>query len=155
MATGNSGDEELIRRILRHFNQEPFHYSLNAPYLGVNSVDEFLFDSRTGFCEHYASSFAVMMRMAGIPARIVTGYQGGWFSELGNYMLVRQSDAHAWTEVWLSGSGWTRVDPTAAVSPLRVEQGSLGALNAPRHMLDYGWLRGIRNSVRYRSATLE
>jgi len=140
-----SSDEELIRKILRHFNQEPFHYSLNAPYLGVNSVDEFLFDSRTGFCEHYASSFAVMMRMAGIPARIVTGYQGGWFSELGNYMLVRQSDAHAWTEVWLSGSGWTRVDPTAAVSPLRVEQGSLGALNAPRHMLDYGWLRGIRN----------
>jgi len=87
------------------------------------------------------------MRMSGIPARIVTGYQGGWFSELGNYVLVRQSDAHAWTEVWLDQSGWTRVDPTAAVSPLRVQQGSLGALGAPRHLLDYSWLRGLRNSA--------
>lgn len=140
-------DEMFIRRVLQHFNQEPFHYSLNAPYLGQHSVDDFMFDTRTGFCEHYASSFAVMMRMAGIPSRIVTGYQGGWFSTLGDYLLVRQSDAHAWTEVWLNGKGWTRVDPTAAVSPERVEQGSLGALNAPRHVLDYGWLRGMRNSV--------
>jgi len=140
-------DETFIRRVLQHFNQEPFHYSLNAPYLGTHSVDDFIFDTRKGFCEHYASSFAVMMRMAGIPSRIVTGYQGGWFSAIGDYMLVRQSDAHAWTEVWLEGKGWTRVDPTAAVSPSRVEQGSFGALNAPRHMLDYNWLRGIRNSV--------
>jgi hypothetical protein len=87
------------------------------------------------------------MRMAGIPTRIVTGYQGGWYSELGNYVLVRQSDAHAWTEVWFAGRGWTRVDPTAAVSPLRIQQGSLGALGSPRHLLDYSWLRGIRNSI--------
>ena len=136
-----------MRRVLHFFNQEPFHYSLNAPFLGDDSVDDFLFDTRTGFCEHYASSFAVMMRMAGIPARIVTGYQGGWYSDLGNYLLVRQSDAHAWAEAWIEGSGWTRVDPTAAVSPLRVERGSLSALGAPRHMLDYGWVRSIRNSV--------
>jgi transglutaminase-like putative cysteine protease len=141
------GDKAFIQRVLQHFNQEPFHYSLNAPFLGFHSVDDFLFDSRTGFCEHYASSFAVMMRMAGIPARIVTGYQGGWFSDLGNYLLVRQSDAHAWTEVWLRGEGWTRVDPTAAVSPQRVERGSLGALGSPRHVLDYGWIRGVRNSA--------
>ena len=88
-----------------------------------------------------------MMRMAGIPARIVTGYQGGWYSDLGDYLLVRQSDAHAWTEIWLPGTGWTRVDPTAAVSPLRVQQGSLGALNAPRHLLDYFWLRSLRNTA--------
>ena len=140
-------DEAFIRRALQYFNQEPFHYSLNAPLLGVHLVDDFLFDTRTGFCEHYASSFAVMMRMAGIPARIVTGYQGGWFSELGDYLLIRQSDAHAWTEVWLQGDGWTRVDPTAAVSPLRVESGSLSALGSPRHVLDYDWIRGIRNSA--------
>jgi transglutaminase-like putative cysteine protease len=139
-------DRAFVRRVLQHFNQEPFHYSLNAPLLGRDSVDEFLFDSRTGFCEHYASSFAVMMRMAGIPARIVTGYMGGWYNELGNYVLVRQSDAHAWAEVWLEGSGWTRVDPTAAVSPERIRQGSLGAISSPRHMLDFSWLRTARNN---------
>jgi len=141
------GDEEFVQRVLQYFNREPFYYSLEAPVLGADSVDEFLFETRTGFCEHYASSFAVMMRMAGIPTRVVTGYQGGWYSDLGNYILVRQSDAHAWTEVWFSGRGWTRVDPTAAVSPLRIQQGSLGALNAPRHLFDYSWLRGLRNSA--------
>jgi transglutaminase-like putative cysteine protease len=141
------GDQEFVRRVLNYFNQEPFHYSLDAPLLGTHSVDEFLFDTRTGFCEHYASSFAVIMRMAGIPTRIVTGYQGGWYSEIGNYVLVRQSDAHAWTEVWYPGRGWTRVDPTAAVSPLRVQQGSLSALSTPRHVFDYSWLRGLRNSA--------
>ncbi|MBT8046950.1 MAG: DUF3488 domain-containing transglutaminase family protein [Xanthomonadales bacterium] len=141
------GDAELVQRVLGHFNREPFYYSLEAPLLGTHAVDEFLFDTRTGFCEHYASTFAVMMRMAGIPARIVTGYQGGWHSERGDYLLVRQSDAHAWAEVWLQGRGWTRVDPTAAVAPLRVQQGSLGALDSPRHLLDYPWLRGLRNSA--------
>lgn len=140
------GDRAFVRRVLNHFNQESFHYSLEAPGLGMHSVDEFLFDTRTGFCEHYASTFAVMMRMAGIPTRIVTGYQGGWYSDLGDYVLVRQSDAHAWNEVWFTGSGWTRVDPTAAVSPLRVQRGSLGALGAPRHLFDYSWLRGFRNT---------
>ena len=141
------GDPEFVNRALRYFNQERFHYSLEAPLLGTHSVDDFLFDTRTGFCEHYASTFAVMMRMAGIPTRIVTGYQGGWYSELGNYVLVRQSDAHAWTEVWFPERGWTRVDPTAAVSPLRVQQGSMSALSMPRHFLDYSWLRGWRNSA--------
>lgn len=137
----------LIQRVLRHFNQQDFHYSLEAPLLGRNAVDDFLFNTRTGYCEHYASAFAVMMRMAGIPSRVVTGYQGGWYSEMGKYLLVRQSDAHAWTEVWLPAAGWTRVDPTAAVSPLRVQQGSLGAITAPRHLLDYNWVRTVRNSV--------
>jgi len=137
--------QALVSRVLTHFNQEAFHYSLESPLLGRHSVDEFLFDTRTGYCEHYASAFTVMMRMAGIPARVVTGYQGGWYNEVGDYLLVRQSDAHAWSEVWFAGTGWTRVDPTAAVSPLRIEQGSLGALSDPRYMLDYAWLRGLKN----------
>ncbi len=140
-------DAALIQHVLRYFNSEEFHYSLNSPLLGSDAVDEFLFETRTGYCEHYSSAFTLMMRMAGIPARVVTGYQGGWYSELGSYMLVRQSDAHAWSEVWLPGQGWTRVDPTAAVSPLRVQAGSLSALSDPRHLLDYAWLRQVRNGV--------
>lgn len=142
-----SDDAALIRQALQYFNQQPFHYSLDAPLLGADAVDDFLFRTRSGFCEHYASAFTVMMRLAGIPARVVTGYQGGWYSAMGDYLLVRQSDAHAWSEVWLQGRGWTRVDPTAAVSPLRVQQGSLGALSAPRHVLDFDWLRGARNGL--------
>jgi transglutaminase-like putative cysteine protease len=139
--------QEMVRRVLAHFNQEEFYYSLESPLLGRHSVDEFLFDTRTGYCEHYASAFTVMMRMAGIPGRVVTGYQGGWYNEMGEYLLVRQSDAHAWSEVWFPDQGWTRVDPTAAVSPSRIASGSLGALSAPRHLLDYTWLRGFRNGV--------
>lgn len=139
------GTAALIQRVLEHFNREAFHYSLNVPTLGRHAVDEFLFETRRGYCEHYASAFAVIMRMAGVPARIVTGYQGGWYNGFGDYLLIRQSDAHAWVELWLPESGWTRVDPTAAVSPARVEQGSLDALSDPRHLLDYGWIRNVRN----------
>jgi transglutaminase-like putative cysteine protease len=137
----------LVEHALDHFNREPFHYSLDSPLLGQDSVDEFIFNTRTGYCEHYASAFTVMMRMAGIPARVVTGYMGGWYNDMGDYLLVRQSDAHAWSEVWFPGTGWRRVDPTAAVSPMRVAQGSLGALSAPRHLLDFAWLRRVRNGV--------
>jgi transglutaminase-like putative cysteine protease len=140
-------DPALVRRVLTHFNEAPFRYTLNPPLLSRHSVDEFLFDTREGFCEHYASAFAIMMRMAGIPARVVTGYQGGWFNERSGYLLVRQSDAHAWAEVWLEGVGWTRIDPTAAVAPSRVEDGALDALNGRRHWLDYGWVRELRNGL--------
>jgi len=140
-------DTDFIRRTLDWFNQEEFHYALNAPLLGSQAIDSFLFDTRTGYCEHYASAFTVMMRMAGIPARIVTGYQGGWYNPTADYYLVRQSDAHAWSEVWLEGSGWTRIDPTAAVSPLRVERGSLDAIDQPRHLLDFSWIRNLRNTM--------
>ncbi len=139
-------DATLVRRVLEHFNQEDFRYTLNPPLLSRHTVDEFLFETRAGFCEHYASTFAVMMRMAGIPSRVVTGYQGGWYNELGNYVLVRQSDAHAWAEVWLPGTGWTRIDPTAAVAPSRVERGALDALDARRYLFDYEWLRNVRNA---------
>jgi transglutaminase-like putative cysteine protease len=140
-------DVALIRRVLEHFNREPFRYTLNPPLLGSHPVDDFLFDTRAGFCEFYASSFAVMMRMAGIPARVVTGYQGGWYNDRGDYLLVRQSDAHAWVEVWLPGQGWVREDPTSWVSPQRIERGAFGAVDAPRHLLDFPWLRHLKNDV--------
>jgi transglutaminase-like putative cysteine protease len=141
-----NSDTDIIRRALTHFNQEQFHYTLNPPLLSSHTVDEFLFDTKKGFCEHYASAFTVMMRMAGIPARVVTGYQGGWYNNIGSYLLVRQSDAHAWSEVWVKGSGWTRIDPTAAVAPSRVEQGAMESLAQRRHILDYDWLRSARNT---------
>ena len=140
-----SSDVELVNRVLAYFNQENFFYTLNPPLLSDDTVDEFLFDTRSGFCEHYASAFTVMMRMAGIPARVVTGYQGGWRSTIGNYLLVRQSDAHAWSEVWLAGEGWTRVDPTAAVAPGRVERGAFDAIETRRYIFDFEWLRDAKN----------
>ncbi len=119
-------DRDFVRRVLTKFSDEAYYYTLQPPALGRNPVDQFLFDSRRGFCEHYASAFAVMMRAADIPARIVLGYQGGEIN--GDYLTVRQADAHAWTEIWLEGSGWVRIDPTAAVAPERIESGRVGAL---------------------------
>ncbi len=123
-----SDDRTLVREVLAMFRNQNFFYTLTPPLLGQHSVDEFMFNTRRGFCEHYASAFAVVMRAAGIPARIVTGYLGGEVNELGDYLIVRQADAHAWTEVWFSDVGWVRVDPTAAVSPLRVEAGISAAI---------------------------
>jgi transglutaminase-like putative cysteine protease len=120
---GAQTDAQYITRVLAHFNEEEFVYTTEPPALGSNPVDRFLFDTRRGFCEHYASAFTVLMRVAGIPARVVLGYQGGELNPMGDYMIVRQSDAHAWSEVWLEGRGWLRVDPTAAVAPERIELG--------------------------------
>lgn len=116
-------DDDVVRSALAHFRTHAFHYTLSPPKLGEDPVDEFLFETRRGFCEHYAAAFATLMRAAGVPTRIVIGYQGGVFNTAGDYYMVRQSDAHAWTEVWLASRGWVRVDPTAAVAPERVEQG--------------------------------
>jgi hypothetical protein len=139
----------VIAKALDFFRTEPFFYTLVPPLLGTQPVDEFLYDSRRGFCEHFASSFVFLMRAAGIPARVVTGYLGGEINSLGNYLIVRQSDAHAWAEVWLEDQGWTRVDPTAAVSPARVESGVAAALPATDPLpilvrLDLSWLRDAR-----------
>lgn len=139
-------DQEIIGRALDWIHRE-FSYSLETPLLGRNSVDEFLFDTRLGFCEHFSSSFVVLMRAAGIPARVVTGYAGGYRNKLGNFWLIRQSDAHAWAEVWLPGQGWQRVDPTAAVAPERVfetinQTPAAGALGMIRGASDLGdWAR--------------
>jgi len=113
----------VVNRALRFYNENQFRYTLTPPLLGNQPLDEFLFEARAGFCEHYATSFVYLMRLAGIPSRIVLGYQGGEFNENGGYLIVRQSDAHAWAEVWLPDRGWTRVDPTAAIAPERVELG--------------------------------
>jgi len=137
---------EIAERALRLFREQAFVYTLGPPALGTHAVDEFLFDTRRGFCEHYAGSFVFLMRAAGVPARVVTGYQGGTFSPLGRYLLVRQSDAHAWAEIWLPQRGWTRVDPTSAVSPARIESGIGDALPAGEALPmltrnTYPWLR--------------
>jgi protein-glutamine gamma-glutamyltransferase len=111
----------IVQRALLMFRDKPFVYTLHPPLIDKDFVDNFLFNSRKGFCEHYAASFTFLMRAAGIPARVVTGYQGGELNPIGNYLIVRQRDAHAWSEVWLDGHGWTRVDPTAAVAPERID----------------------------------
>ena len=121
-------DPDIVAAALKLFGAEEFYYTLHPPMLGRDSVDEFLFVTHRGFCEHYSSSFTVLMRAAGIPARVVTGYEGGIYNDVGGYYVVRQSDAHAWSEVWLQGRGWVRVDPTAVVSPQRVESGIGAAL---------------------------
>ena len=102
---------------------QQFRYTLSPPTLGSNRIDDFLFATRAGFCEHYASSFTYLMRAAGVPARVVAGYQGGQLGRDGKSWEVRQMDAHAWSEIWVQGRGWVRVDPTGFVAPNRVEQG--------------------------------
>lgn len=158
-------DDGLITAALRYFNEQAFAYTLTPQRLRGDSIDGFLFDTREGFCEHYAAAFVTLMRAAGIPARVVTGYQGGEFNSMSDYMIVRQRDAHAWAEVFLEERGWVRIDPTAAVAPERVSLGinealpqqrllpMLGddsaALNAWRQLanawdaLNYGWSQWI------------
>ncbi len=135
----------IMQRALHHFRDNPFFYRLDALPLLDDPIDEFLFDSKVGYCEHYASAFTFLMRAAGIPARVVTGYQGGF--DNGEYFLVRQSDAHAWAEVWLDDEhGWTRVDPTSWVAPNRVQQGSRAVVDVP-NWLHAPWLVDMRNQV--------
>ncbi|MCH2219257.1 MAG: DUF3488 and transglutaminase-like domain-containing protein, partial [Dechloromonas sp.] len=140
--------EEIIRKAQDLFAAE-FTYTLQPPLLGPNGIDEFLFVTRRGFCEHYAGAFVFLMRAAGIPARVVTGYQGGELNPLDGHLVVRQSDAHAWAEVWLEGRGWLRVDPTASVSPARIETGIVDALALGEPLpaivqLRADWLRNLR-----------
>ena len=124
--------EDYVRQVLDYFRHEPFRYTLQPQPLSGDPTDDFLLNTREGFCEHYASSFVVLMRAAGIPARVVTGYLGGDWNNTANYLLVRQSDAHAWAEVWLEDRGWVRVDPTSAIAPERIENNILDALDDTR-----------------------
>jgi transglutaminase-like putative cysteine protease len=114
----------IVARAMDYLRSQPFVYTLTPPALGAQPVDEFLFETREGFCEHYASAMTVLMRAAGLPARVVIGYQGGELNGFGGYHIIRQSDAHAWTEVWLQDEGWVRVDAVAAVAPDRLALGS-------------------------------
>ncbi len=124
----------LIEQLMGLYNRE-FTYTLEPPLLGNNPVDEFLFDTKQGFCEHYSSSFVFVLRAAGIPARVVTGYQGGEINPITRQLIVRQADAHAWSEVWFDDLGWVRADPTFAVSPLRINRG-LSAAVGPQGVFD-------------------
>lgn len=127
--TGGGQPAQVVERALRHFRDNPFVYTLSPGTLQGDPVDRFLFDTRRGFCEHYAGSFALMMRLAGIPTRVVVGYQGGVRNPHADHWIVRQSDAHAWAEVWLPEIGWQRIDPTAAVAPERIEHPINAALS--------------------------
>jgi protein-glutamine gamma-glutamyltransferase len=144
----SDNDRAFIASVLDWFRNEPFVYTLSPPPLTGDSVDDFLFDTRRGFCEHYAGAFVVLLRAAGIPARVVTGYQGGEINPSGDYMIVRDSDAHAWTEALLDGV-WQRFDPTAAVAPSRIESGLGAALPQGEPVpylarLDMTWLKDLR-----------
>lgn len=167
LARESANASEYIQRVLRYFQEQPFSYTLTPPLLVTGAegaagqqdpglVDRFLFESRRGFCEHFAGSFAFLMRAAGFPARVVLGYQGGVPNEYGGYLVVRQSNAHAWCEVWLKDKGWVRVDPTAVVAPerLTVDTESVlfgGATSTFFSLRNLGvvgtWLIDLRNRV--------
>ena len=150
IAAEASDPAAILARILDRLRGLDLTYTLSPPLLGTHAVDEFLFDTRQGFCEHFASAFVVLMRAAGVPARVVTGYQGGEINPVDGSLVVRQSDAHAWAEVWLTGRGWVRVDPTALSAPARIESGLSAALGdwdalplLRRPGMD--WLRDVRH----------
>ncbi len=156
---------KMANKVMAMFREEPFFYTLNPPLLtgaGRNSIDRFLFDSRQGFCSHYAGAFVYLMRAAGVPARVIGGYQGGEVKEEENLIQVRQFDAHAWAEIWVEGQGWLRFDPTAMVSPERIESGLEAALAEEGSFLSelplslYRYRNsGVLNSVRLAFEQLE
>lgn len=139
---------ERVSAALKLFGSAPFAYTLEPEPLQDQQIDDFLFRTHRGFCEHYAGSFVFLMRAAGVPARVVVGYLGGEVNAVSGDIIVRQYDAHAWAEVWLDGRGWVRVDPTAAVAPQRVERGLAAAVPASefrsRRAEEPGWLRSVR-----------
>ncbi|MBM3346113.1 MAG: transglutaminase domain-containing protein [Betaproteobacteria bacterium] len=141
-------DEAILRQAIQYLRSGGFEYTLQPPLLADNIVDELLFDTKRGFCEHFAGAFAFLMRAAGVPAHVVTGYQGGEANPVDEYHVIRQADAHAWVEVWLQGRGWIRVDPTAVVVPLRVESGLAASVTQNTVSLlmrhDLTWLRNMR-----------
>jgi protein-glutamine gamma-glutamyltransferase len=141
-------DGNYVEAVLDFFRKGGFQYTLTPPRLGYDSIDDFLFNTRLGFCGHYASAFVSLMRAGGVPARVVTGYLGGEWNPIGSYFVVRQSDAHSWAEVWLENRGWTRVDPTGVVAPERLQRGILDILpNAvsaqARFVWSQPWLAGL------------
>lgn len=151
LRAGSSSDRDYADRVLEYFRSAGFTYTLEPPLLGPDSVDDLVFGSRLGFCGHFASAYATLMRAASIPARVVTGYQGGAWNPIGGYYTVRQSEAHAWTEVWFDGEGWVRIDPTAVVAPGRLERGLAEVLPESRSAADTllgraAWLRNLRDA---------
>jgi transglutaminase-like putative cysteine protease len=133
----DSQPDVFINQLLNHFRKEDFHYTLTPPLMEDNPIETFLFETRYGFCSHYASAFVYLMRVANIPARVVTGYQGGEWNAVGNFLEIKQADAHAWAEVWLDKQGWVRFDPTAAIAPERIEKNIDIARLVPGGLISY------------------
>ncbi len=153
LLASSSSQQDYIQKVLNRYKQQEFYYTLRPPKLNrTDSIDEFMINHKKGFCAHYAGSFVYMMRAAGIPARVVAGYQGGEWNESGNYLAVHQYDAHAWTEVWLKDKGWVRIDPTAMVAPERIEKSLEFAMKSEGSFLQgkffssakYKWLNSLR-----------
>jgi len=156
LMASSASKQEYINLVLNRFRQDEYFYTLRPPTLGGdNSIDDFLIESKKGFCAHYAGSFVFMMRAVGLPARVVTGYQGGEWNEEGQFLAVHQFDAHAWTEVWLEGQGWVRLDPTSMVAPSRIEKNLETAMESEGSFLEDNllsfskikWLDGIRKKI--------
>jgi protein-glutamine gamma-glutamyltransferase len=150
LAEEHADQKVLVETLMKLYNTQ-FTYTLEPPKLGANPMDEFLFDTKQGFCEHYAGSFVLVLRAAGIPSRVVTGYQGGEINPITRQLVVRQSDAHAWSEVWFADLGWVRIDPTFAVSPLRINRGfsaAIGPVGMFNTMMEADKL-GLLKQLRY------
>ncbi len=164
IGTGGNINAAIVKQAMGYFREQLFYYTLEPPLLGGDPVDEFLFETKKGYCEHYAAAFVTLMRAAGVPARVVVGFQGGEYNPAGKYLTVRQSDAHAWAEYLDQKKGWVRADPTAAVAPSRIEYGidSLRVMSekglgldllpgaALRQSLAPGWLRDLGTGLRMR-----
>ena len=147
-----AGARELSQAVLEHIRTAGFTYTLEPGPYDKDAIDEFWFDRKLGFCEHFAAAFVVTLRAAGVPARVVTGYQGGEINAVDGTFVVRQSDAHAWAEIWLAGKGWQRIDPTAASAPRRIDSGLAGALPGIDRLpllvrSDLPWLRTLRDNL--------
>jgi len=156
LLSNSANKQDYINKVMNRFRQQEFYYTLRPEKLGnKNTIDEFFIKSKKGFCAHYAGSFVYMMRAAGIPARVVSGYQGGKWNKEGKFLTVRQYDAHAWAEVWLENKGWVRFDPTSMVAPDRIEKNLEAAVDAEGSFLEeklfsmskYPWLNSLKNQM--------
>ncbi|MCM0611884.1 DUF3488 domain-containing transglutaminase family protein [Marinobacter sediminum] len=132
-------DLGVVRTLLSRFREQAYFYTLRPPEMPEDGIDTLLFDARRGFCAHYAGATTFVLRAAGIPARVVVGYQGGQNGAGGDYLIVRQYDAHAWVEAWIGGRGWVRIDPTAAIAPERIESGLRDAVADEGSFLENDW----------------
>jgi len=141
--------EQFIRNLLQYFRTEQFYYTLTPPLMLQDPIDTFLFETRSGFCSHYATAFVYLLRIAGIPARVVGGYQGGEFNKVGGFLEVKQADAHAWAEAWLEHKGWVRFDPTAAIAPERIERGINVDLQIASGAVNFGTIVGQSDALNW------